>query len=317
MTQTPDTQTPKTRQSNTAKAAPRAGDSGDGRAPRVSFEFFPPQSLDASFRLWDTARALAPLNPEFVSVTYGAGGTTRKLTHEAVGTIHKNYGVNVAAHLTCVDASKAETLEIAEAYAEVGVREIVALRGDPPKGADGFTPHPDGFASSVELIEALAETGKFTLRVGAYPEAHPEAASADADIAFLKRKIDAGATSAMTQFFFEAETFFRFRDACEKAGIDAPIIPGILPIHAWKSARNFAARCGTTVPAWLDDAFEKASRDGREDLLATALCTELCADLLEGGVEDLHFYTLNRPNLTRDVCHALGLVPDVALEHVA
>ncbi|MGV6811583.1 MAG: methylenetetrahydrofolate reductase [NAD(P)H] [Brevirhabdus sp.] len=285
--------------------------------PRISFEFFPPQSLDASFRLWDTARELSPLKPNFVSVTYGAGGTTRKLTHEAVGTIHKNYGVNVAAHLTCVDATKAETLEIADAYAEAGVTEIVALRGDPPKGANTFVPHPEGFASSVELIEALAATGKFTLRVGAYPEAHPEATDAKADVEFLKRKIDAGAGSAITQFFFEADTFFRFRDACEKAGIDAPIIPGILPIHSWKAARNFASRCGTTVPTWLDDAFEKATRDRREDLLATALCTELCSDLIEGGVEDLHFYTLNRPNLTREVCHALGITPEVSLENVA
>jgi len=285
--------------------------------PRISFEFFPPQSLDASFRLWDTARELSPLNPSFVSVTYGAGGTTRKLTHEAVGAIHKNYGLNVAAHLTCVAATKTETMEIANSYAEAGVTEIVALRGDPPKGATGFAAHPDGFASSVELIEALADTGKFTLRVGAYPEAHPEAANAQADVDFLKRKIDAGATSAITQFFFEADTFFRFRDACEKAGIDAPIIPGILPIHSWKSARNFAARCGTCVPAWLDEAFDKAARDGREDLLATALCSELCTDLIEGGVEDLHFYTLNRPNLTREVCHALGVTPDVSLENVA
>lgn len=286
-------------------------------APRISFEFFPPQSLDASFRLWDTARALAPLNPGFVSVTYGAGGTTRKLTHEAVGAIRKNYGLNVAAHLTCVDATRAETLEIADSYAQAGVREIVALRGDPPKGAARFTPHPDGFASSVELIEALADTGKFTLRVGAYPEVHPEAADAQADVAFLKRKIDAGATSAITQFFFEADTFFRFRDACASAGIDAPIIPGILPIHSWKSARNFAARCGTSVPGWLDDAFAKATRDGREALLATTLCTELCESLIQGGVEDLHFYTLNRPGLTRDVCHALGIAPGVALENVA
>lgn len=286
-------------------------------SPRISFEFFPPQSLDASFRLWETARELSPLKPGFVSVTYGAGGTTRKLTHEAVGTIHKNYGLSVAAHLTCVDATKAETLEIAESYAEAGVTQIVALRGDPPKGAAGFEAHPEGFASSVELIEALAETGKFTLRVGAYPEAHPEAASTQADVDFLKRKIDAGASSAITQFFFEADTFFRFRDACEKAGIDAPIIPGILPIHSWKSARNFAKRCGTTVPAWLDDAFDKAARDGREDLLATALCTELCSDLIDGGAEDLHFYTLNRPTLTREVCHALGITPDVSLENVA
>ncbi len=286
-------------------------------APRISFEFFPPQSLDASFRLWDTVQTLAPLNPDFVSVTYGAGGTTRDLTHEAVATIHKHYGLNVAAHLTCVNATRAETLDIADRYAEAGVTEIVALRGDPPKGAGRFTPHPEGFANSVELIEALAETGKFHLRVGAYPDPHPEAASLDADVAYLKRKIDAGAGSAITQFFFEADTFFRFRDACEKAGIDAPIIPGILPIENWAGVAKFAARCGAHVPAWVSEAFEKAVRDDRHDLLATALCTELCSDLIEGGVDRLHFYTLNKPSLTRDVCHALGVTPEVTLRDVA
>ncbi len=286
-------------------------------APTVSFEFFPPKSLEASFRLWDTVQTLAPLDPSFVSVTYGAGGTTRTLTHEAVETIRKTSGLNVAAHLTCVDATKAETLEIAEQYAAAGVTEIVALRGDAPKGSGGFTPHPDGFKDSCELIEALAETGKFTLRVGAYPEAHPEAATAQADIDWLKRKLEAGAHSAITQFFFEAETFFRFRDACEKAGITAPIIPGILPIENWSGVRKFASACGTNIPTWLDEAFAAAKRDDREDLLATALCTELCTDLLEGGVSDLHFYTLNKPELTRDVCHALGVSPRVQLQNVA
>ena len=285
--------------------------------PRVSFEFFPPQTLDASFRLWDTVQVLAPLKPSFASVTYGAGGTTRKLTHDAVTTIHKNYGLNVAAHLTCVDATRTETLEIAAAYAEAGVTEIVALRGDAPKGADRFTPHPDGFASSVDLIEALAKTGKFKLHVGAYPEAHPDSTSAAQNIGWLKRKIDAGASSAITQFFFEADTFFRFRDACQAAGITAPIIPGILPIQNWDAAKRFAARCGTKVPARLDEAFTMAARDGRTDLLALTQCSGLCDRLIQGGVEDLHFYTLNRPHLTRDVCHALGITPDVALEKVA
>lgn len=286
-------------------------------APRVSFEFFPPQSIAASFRLWDTVQTLAPLDPSFVSVTYGAGGTTRKLTHDAVATIGKNYGLNVAAHLTCVEATRAETLEIAEGYAAAGVTEIVALRGDPPKGADGFTPARDGFASSVELIEALAATGKFNIRVGAYPDQHPEAATAQADVDYLKRKIDAGASAAITQFFFEAETFFRFRDRCVAAGIDAPIIPGIFPIENWTKARNFALRCGTKVPAWLDEAFAAATRDGREELLSIALATEMCTELREGGVEDLHFYTLNKPELTREVCAALGVSPKAALSEVA
>lgn len=285
--------------------------------PRVSFEFFPPQTLDASFRLWETVQVLAPLKPSFASVTFGAGGTTRKLTHDAVITIGKNYGLNVAAHLTCVDATRAETLEIAASYAEAGVTEIVALRGDAPKGADRFTPHPDGFASSVDLIEALAKTGKFKLHVGAYPETHPDAANAAADVTYLKRKIDAGATSAITQFFFDADTFFRFRDACQAAGISAPIIPGILPIQNWDAAKRFAARCGTRVPARLDEAFSMALRDGRTDLLALTQCTVLCDRLIAGGVGDLHFYTLNRPHLTRDVCHALGISPDMALEKVA
>ena len=287
------------------------------KTPRISFEFFPPKTLEASFRLWETIHTLAPLDPRFVSVTYGAGGTTRELTREAVGTLHKATGLNVAAHLTCIDASRAETLEIAEQFAAAGVSEIVALRGDPPKGANGFVPHPQGFANSCELISALADTGKFTIRVGAYPEKHPEAADQKADIDWLKRKIDAGASEAITQFFFEAETFFRFRDACAAAGINAPIIPGILPIENWVGARKFALSCGTQVPAWLDEAFDKAIRDNRHDLLATALCTELCSDLLEGGVEDLHFYTLNRPELTRDVCHALGVTPKVTLRDVA
>ncbi len=287
------------------------------QTPRISFEFFPPQSLDASFRLWETVQALAPMGPDFVSVTYGAGGTTRKLTHDAVGTIHRNYGLNVAAHLTCVDASKAETLEIAEAYHAAGVREIVALRGDAPAGAARFTPHPEGFANSAELVGALAKTGKFKVRVGAYPEPHPDAADTAQDVTWLKRKIDAGASSAITQFFFDADTFFRFRDACGKAGITAPVIPGILPIQGWAGVKKFAARCGAKVPARLDEAFTTAARDGREDLLALAQCTALCDRLIEGGVDALHFYTLNRPGLTREVVRALGLVPEVALEKVA
>ena len=286
-------------------------------APRISFEFFPPQSLDASFRLWETVQTLAPMNPSFVSVTYGAGGATRTLTHEAVSTIHRNYGLPVAAHLTCVDATKTETLAIAESYAAAGVTQIVALRGDAPKGAQRFVPHPLGFASSVELVEKLARTGKFTIRVGAYPEPHPDAADGSADVTWLKRKIDAGASSAITQFFFNADTFFRFRDACVRAGITAPIIPGILPITSWEGAKKFARRCGTSVPAKLDEAFTTAGRDGREDLLALTHCTALCDRLLQGGVEDLHFYTLNRPQLTREVVRALGITPEIHLEKVA
>ena len=285
--------------------------------PEISFEFFPPQTLEASFRLWDTVQTLAPLEPRFVSVTYGAGGTTRELTRDAVATLHKSSGLQVAAHLTCVDASRQETLDIADTFARAGVQDIVALRGDPPKGQDRFVPHPQGFANSVELIEALAETEMFSIRVGAYPDKHPEAQDFAADVDWLKAKLDAGADEALTQFFFEAETFFRFRDACAKAGIDKPIVPGILPIENWKGARNFARRCGTHIPDWVQKAFEKAVRDDREDLLATAICTELCSDLIEGGVDKLHFYTLNRPEMTRDVCFALGITPKAELQNVA
>ena len=275
--------------------------------PAVSFEVFPPRSIDASFKLWDTAQALAPLEPRFFSVTYGAGGSTRDLTHDAAYTLRKASQLPVAAHLTCVGASRKETMATAQRFAAAGVTDLVALRGDPPADCDRFTPHPDGFATSVELIEALSATGQFTLRVGAYPEKHPEAESQRANIDWLKAKIDAGAAEAITQFFFEAETFLRFRDACVKAGINAPITPGILPIINWKNARSFAARCGATVPSWLDQAFDAAIRDDRHDLLAKALCTELCSELVDEGVETLHFYTLNRPELTREICHALGV----------
>lgn len=285
--------------------------------PKVSFEVFPPRTVDAAFKLWDTAQALAPLGPRFFSVTYGAGGTTRDLTHDAAHVLRRTSGLPVAAHLTCVGASKAETLEVADNFSKIGVTDIVALRGDPAGGASTFTAHPEGFNDSCELITALAETGKFNIRVGAYPDPHPESASQEANIEWLKRKFDAGADEAMTQFFFEAETFLRFRDACVKAGIDKPITPGILPIVNWKSARKFAVSCGTPVPTWIDDAFAKAERDDRTNLLATSLCTEMCSDLVDEGVETLHFYTLNRAELTRDVCRALGVTSQVTLEDVA
>ena len=274
--------------------------------PAVSFEFFPPRNLDASFRLWDTARALSALGPDFVSVTYGAGGTTRQLTHEAVTALSNHYGLNVAAHLTCVDASREETMQIVDEYAQAGVREIVALRGDAPQGQAVWTAHPEGFASSVELIEAIAKRGDIAIRVGAYPEPHPDSPGTAADVAFLKRKVDAGATSAITQFFFDADTFFRFRDACVAAGINVPVLPGILPIQSWVGARKFAERCGTSVPDWAVAAFEAAGKEG-EAALAQDLSVRLCRDLLAGGVDHLHFYTLNKPNLTLAVCRELGV----------
>ena len=280
--------------------------------PRISFEFFPPKTLDASFRLWESVRTLAPYAPEFVSVTYGAGGTTRKLTHEAVTTIGGQFGLKVAAHLTCVDATRDETLAIANAYADAGVNQIVALRGDPPKGQGKFTAHPEGFASSVDLIAALNATGRFRLRVGAYPEPHPDSVDPASDIAWLVRKFDAGADSAITQFFFDAEIFLRFRDACAAAGVTRPIIPGIIPIENWQGIRKFATACGTSVPAGMDDAFAQAEADGRAHAHALAQCVAMCERLMAEGVEDLHFYTLNKALLTRDVCDALGVAPSAA-----
>lgn len=285
--------------------------------PTVSFEVFPPKTVDAAFKLWDTAQALAPLAPRFFSVTYGAGGSTRDLTHDAAAVLHRTSGLPVSAHLTCVGASVAETMEVAEKFHAAGVTDIVALRGDPQKGDTRFTPHAEGFKNSVELVEALALLDKFTIRVGAYPDCHPDAASQHANVQYLKRKFDAGADEAITQFFFEPESFLRFRDQCAAAGIDKPVIPGILPITNWTAARKFAVSCGTKIPAWLDEAYRAAERDNRTELLSTSLCAELCSALLDEGVDSLHFYTLNRPDLTRNVCRALGVTPQSALANVA
>lgn len=283
--------------------------------PSVSFEFFPPKSVQASFRLWDCVQTLAPLQPDFVSVTYGAGGTTRQLTHDVVVALGNTTDLNVAAHLTCVEATRVQTLDIADSYRAAGVNHIVALRGDPPKGTAGYQPRSDGFNGAIDLTRALADRG-FDVTVGAYPETHPDAADQAACIDHLKAKIDAGATRAITQFFFEAETFLRFRDACAAAGITAPILPSVLPIENWAGVQKFADACGTAIPHVLRDAFGNATPD-TVDLLATAHASELCDTLLIEGVEHLHFYTLNKPELTRDVCHALGLAPAINLQNVA
>lgn len=242
-------------------------------------------------------------------MTYGAGGTTRDLTHETVTALQAQ-GAQVAAHLTCVGASRDETLDIARNYKAAGVKEVVALRGD------GFEARSDGFQDAVELTAALSAEG-LDVQVGAYPEPHPESRGAAADLDWLRAKFQAGARCAITQFFFEAETFLRFRDACADAGIAGPIIPGILPIHSWRGAARFAKRCGTSIPPALAQAFDVAERDGRTDLLALAHATELCAELQDEGVDHLHFYTLNRPNLTRDVCRALGVTPQDGLRGVS
>lgn len=274
--------------------------------PSLSFEFFPPTTPEGGLRLWRSVERLAPLAPQYVSVTYGAGGTTRDRTNVAIQTIIDRARLKVAGHLTCVGATREETLEVARGYARMGVRRIVALRGDPPKGETVFTPHPDGFASAAELVAGLRGAGEFDIAVGAYPEAHPEAASPAADIDNLKRKIDAGASTAITQFFFDNEVFLRFRDACAKAGITAPIVPGILPVENFGKMLNFAARCHAAVPEWMHTAFGAAETREAAYLLSVRIASEQCIGLAAEGVEHLHLYTLNNPDLAFDVCRAIG-----------
>lgn len=278
-------------------------------APAVSFEFFPPASPAAAERLWRSVERLAPLGPRFVSVTYGAGGTTRERTLAAIRAIRDIEALPVYGHLTCVGASREETLEVARAYRAMGCAGVVALRGDPPKGAERFEPHADGFRSGADLVAGLAADGARRIAVGCYPETHPEAASPQADIDNLKRKFDAGATEAITQFFFQGDDFLRFRDACAAAGIDKPITPGILPIENFTKMRNFAKMCGATVPDWLGRAFADIEDQNEYELVAVSVAAELCARLMKEGVEHLHIYTLNNPELTWKLCRALGIEP--------
>ena len=276
--------------------------------PGLSFEFFPPHTPEGALRLWRSVERLAPLAPSFVSVTFGAGGTTRDRTNAAIRTIVDRARLNVAGHLTCVGASREETLDVARAYARMGVRRIVALRGDPPKGAIRFEPHPDGFASAAELVAGLRAIGDFDIAVAAYPEVHPEAESPAADIDNLKRKLDAGASGAITQFFFDNEVFLRFRDACAKAGIAAPVRPGILPVENFAKMVNFAARCRASVPEWMHKAFANAATEEEAYVLSVSIAAEQCDELVDEGAEHLHVYTLNNPDLSFDVCRALGYV---------
>jgi methylenetetrahydrofolate reductase (NADPH) len=262
--------------------------------------------------LWESVQRLAPLAPNFVSVTYGAGGTTRDRTMSAILAIRDCARLNVAGHLTCVGATRAEVLKVASNYAMLGCHRIVALRGDPPTGQSRFEPHPDGFAGAAELVAALSDLTQFDIWVAAYPELHPEATSRQADIDHLKRKLDAGATGAITQLFFENETFYRFRDACAAAGITAPIVPGILPIEDFDKTVRFADSCGATVPKWMFKAFGNAEDDASHDLLSIAIATEQCDELMSHGVTDLHFYTLNKSELVFQVCRALGIEPQPA-----
>lgn len=275
----------------------------------VSFEFFPPKTEKMEAQLWDTFRTLEPLGPSFVSVTYGAGGSTRERTHATVARIAAESRVPPAAHLTCVEASRAEINEVAEAYWEAGVRHIVALRGDVP-GGEPYRAHPDGYANAIELVAGLKAIAPFDISVAAYPETHPDADCAESDLDNLKRKLDAGATRAITQFFFSPESFLRFRDAAAAAGIDAPIIPGILPVSNVSQTRRMADMCGTAIPAWMVSLF-----DGLDDhpaarqLVAATIAAEMCRRLYAGGVRDFHFYTLNRAELSYAICHLLGLRP--------
>ncbi len=279
----------------------------------VSFEFFPPRNEAMEATLWETFDTLQPLRPRFVSVTYGAGGSTRERTHNTVARIAAG-PVPVAAHLTCVGASRDEIAAVAEDYWAAGVRHIVALRGDPPKGADGaagrFAARSDGYANAAELVAGLKRVHDFEISVGCYPEVHPEAASADADLEALRAKIGAGASRAISQFFFEPETFLRFRDRAAAAGIDAELVPGILPVTNFANLQRMAAPCGTAVPQWMAALFEGLDdKPAARQLVAATVAAEMCRKLYAEGVRQFHFYTLNRAELAYAICHMLGLRP--------
>jgi methylenetetrahydrofolate reductase (NADPH) len=288
----------------------------------VSFEFFPPSDETMGQQLWEAVQRLAPLQPNFVSVTYGADGSTRTRTHECVLRILRETNLVVAPHLTCVGASRAEVLQIAQDYWQQGVRHLVALRGDAPAAnllPDGrYRPYAGGFAYASDLVAGLATVGRFDMSVAAYPEGHPESGTVEADLENLKRKVDAGAGRAITQFFFDTDVFLRYRDRCVGAGIRASLVPGILPITRFPQMLRFAERCGATVPAWLRQRF-----DGLEDdpetrrLIAANVAIEQVQRLREHGVHEFHFYTLNRAELTYAICHALGLRPRAIEAQVA
>ncbi|HZF16743.1 MAG TPA: methylenetetrahydrofolate reductase [Steroidobacteraceae bacterium] len=284
------------------------------RAPVVSFEFFPPGDEQMERTLWQSIERLGPLGPRFVSVTYGADGSTRTRTHNVVARVQRETKLTGAPHLTCVGASRADVLEIARAYWSNGIRHIVALRGDAQQGAAGYTPYPGGFPYAVDLVRGLRELGDFDISVAAYPETHPEARSAAADLDNLKRKIDAGANRAITQFFFDVDVYLRFRDRCHAAGIEVSIVPGILPITRFPQITKFAARCGASIPAWLARRFEGLEEDPEtRRLIAASVAIDQVHRLERHGVEEFHFYTLNRAELTYAICHALGL-RETALE---
>lgn len=279
----------------------------------VSFEFFPPKSEAMERTLWESVETLTPLAPSFVSVTYGAGGTTRERTHATVARIARDTPLKPAAHLTCVDASRGEIDDVARAYWDAGIRHIVALRGDPPRTGEKFVAHPNGYASAADLVAGLKRVAAFELSVSAYPELHPDARSASDDIDNLKRKLDAGATRSITQFFFEPDTYFRFRDAAAAAGVTAPIVPGILPASNFAMLRKMAESCNTAVPPWLARLFDGLDdKPATRQLVAATVAAELCRRLYAGGVRDFHYYTLNRAELSYAICHMLGVRPVAA-----
>jgi methylenetetrahydrofolate reductase (NADPH) len=284
-----------------------------GERVRASFEFFPPKNDEMESRMWETIRRLEPLEPAYVSVTFGAGGSTRERSMEAVRRIITDSSLDPAAHLTCVDATRDEVDEVIQEFAAMGVRRFVALRGDPSAGVGTrYRPHPQGYSNGAELVGALARAGDFDISVSAYPEKHPESPDFATDIDMLKRKVDNGATRAITQFFFENDLYERYVERVRRAGIYIPIVPGVLPVHNFAQVAGFAGRCGTHVPQWLAERFEGLENDPQTHaLVSAAVAAEQVLDLVERGVEEFHFYTMNRAELAFAICHLIGIRPQM------
>ena len=279
----------------------------------VSFEFFPPKNEKMGETLWRSVETLAPLGPRFASVTYGAGGSTRERTHQQVVRIQNEANIPAAAHLTCVEATRDQVDEVARHYWDEGIRHIVALRGDAPDGQGTYRPHPDGYANAVELIAGLKRVADFEISVAAYPEVHPDSPDRQADLDNLKAKFDAGATRAITQFFFDPECFFDFRDRAAAAGIKGEIVPGIMPVLSFAAVQRMSGLCGTAIPDWMEGLFDGLDdRPEARQLVSATIAAELCRRLYAGGVRQFHFYTLNRAELSYAICHMLGLRPKVA-----
>jgi methylenetetrahydrofolate reductase (NADPH) len=280
----------------------------DAGPPRVSFEFFPPKTGEMETRLWEVVKRLEPLMPSFVSVTYGAGGSTRERTHATVRRIRCETALEPAAHLTCIAATRAEIEAVARDYWSAGIRHIVALRGDPPAGGEAYQPHPGGYAYAADLVTGLRRVADFEISVAAYPETHPEAVSAERDLDNLKGKVDAGASRAITQYFFDVDPYLRFRDRAARAGIAVPIVPGILPVTNYAQVKKFSASCGASIPAWMEAHFAGLDDDpDTRRLVAASIAAEQCRRLHAEGVHQFHFYTLNRADLIVAICHLLGV----------